>query len=163
MSSFRPANSAKLYASPEDVKTVGYRSLSLPGHAARGQLRKSHSLRASSGGAGGTASFKPGGPGQPLANGGPNLTAVQPNGLAAAAANGSNQYAQPLKNARSHSTAGIVRERKKKSAVSGSSSASNLAAAAGERDVFFEALAWQVYVRWSWFSSNSDLESRKRY
>ncbi|KAJ9601176.1 hypothetical protein L9F63_000644, partial [Diploptera punctata] len=53
MSSFRPANSAKLYASPEDVKTVGYRSRSLPAHSARPQVRKSHSLRSSA------SSFKP--------------------------------------------------------------------------------------------------------
>jgi len=38
MSSFRPANSAKLYASPEDVKMVGYRSRSLPAHSARPQV-----------------------------------------------------------------------------------------------------------------------------
>lgn len=38
MSSFRPANSAKLYASPEDVKSVGYRSRSLPVHSARPQV-----------------------------------------------------------------------------------------------------------------------------
>ena len=38
MSSFRPANSAKLYASPEDVKSVGYRSRSLPAHSARPQV-----------------------------------------------------------------------------------------------------------------------------
>lgn len=38
MSSFRPANSAKLYASPEDVKSVGYRSRSLPAHSSRPQV-----------------------------------------------------------------------------------------------------------------------------
>jgi hypothetical protein len=38
MSSFKPANSAKLYASPEDVKSVGYRSRSLPAHSARPQV-----------------------------------------------------------------------------------------------------------------------------
>jgi hypothetical protein len=38
MSSFRPANSAKLYACPEDVKSVGYRSRSLPAHSARPQV-----------------------------------------------------------------------------------------------------------------------------
>lgn len=53
MSSFRPAASAKLYASPEDMKTVGYRSRSLPSHSARPQVRKSHSLRTNA------SSFKP--------------------------------------------------------------------------------------------------------
>ncbi|XP_075212417.1 SH3 and multiple ankyrin repeat domains protein 3-like isoform X2 [Lycorma delicatula] len=53
MSSFRPANSAKLYASPEDVKTLGYRSRSLPAHSARPQVRKSYSLRSPS------STFKP--------------------------------------------------------------------------------------------------------
>jgi SH3/ankyrin repeat-containing protein len=38
MSSFRPANSAKLYASPEDIKSVGYRSRSLPVHSSRPQV-----------------------------------------------------------------------------------------------------------------------------
>lgn len=101
MSSFRPANSAKLYASPEDMKSVGYRSLSLPGSAARSQLRKSHSLRTPNGGPT-AASFKSGGV---VANGAPNGQS--------AAANG-NQYAQPLKTGRSHSVVGVVRERKKK-------------------------------------------------
>lgn len=53
MSSFRPAASAKLYASPEDMKTVGYRSRSLPSHSTRPQVRKSHSLRTN------TSCFKP--------------------------------------------------------------------------------------------------------
>lgn len=39
MSSFKPAASAKLYASPEDVKNVGYRSRSLPTHSSRPQVR----------------------------------------------------------------------------------------------------------------------------
>lgn len=103
MSSFRPANNAKLYASPEDMKSVGYRSLSLPGNAARSQVRKSHSLRAPNCGpaTGATsASFKSGtSNGQATAQGG------QANG---------NQYAQPLKTGRSHSVVGVVRERKKK-------------------------------------------------
>lgn len=53
MSSFKPASSAKLYASPEDVKTVGFRSRSLPGHGTRSQIRKSQSLRSPS------TTFKP--------------------------------------------------------------------------------------------------------
>ncbi|XP_014240790.1 SH3 and multiple ankyrin repeat domains protein 3 isoform X2 [Cimex lectularius] len=48
MSSFKPASNAKLYASPVDVKTVGFRSRSLPGHGARPQIRKSQSLRSPS-------------------------------------------------------------------------------------------------------------------
>ncbi|XP_032453994.1 protein shank isoform X12 [Nasonia vitripennis] len=129
MSSFRPSNSAKLYASPEDMKTVGYRSLSLPSHSTRSQLRKSHSLRTPNG-AGSAATFKPG-PGNQLANG-----ASQANGVATAATaggngNNNNQYAQPLKNGRSHSTVGIMRERKKKSSLTTSSSASNLSGVSG--------------------------------
>lgn len=41
MSSFKPAASAKLYASPEDIKNVGYRSHSLPGTASRPQVSPS--------------------------------------------------------------------------------------------------------------------------
>ncbi|XP_054265759.1 SH3 and multiple ankyrin repeat domains protein 1-like isoform X7 [Macrosteles quadrilineatus] len=69
MSSFKPAASAKLYASPEDVKNVGYRSRSLPSHANRPQVRKSHSLRSPS------SSFKP-----------------------APGSQGANPYAQPIRN-----------------------------------------------------------------
>ncbi|EFN85878.1 SH3 and multiple ankyrin repeat domains protein 3, partial [Harpegnathos saltator] len=116
MSSFRPSNSAKLYASPEDMKTVGYRSRSLP--ATRSHIRKSHSLRAPN------TTFKPPGSQQALNN----------NVVANSCANGNtnnstnNQYAQPLKTNRSHSTVGI-RERKKKS-VSASSSVTNLSSIA---------------------------------
>ena len=123
MSSFRPSNSAKLYASPEDMKTVGYRSRSLPSHSNRSHVRKSHSLRTPNG----NTTFKPvgqqiGGPGGttngPATNGPQSMN------------NNNNQYAQPLKTGRSHSTAGIVRERKKKSAMITSNSASNLTAVA---------------------------------
>ncbi|KAJ8679671.1 hypothetical protein QAD02_015458 [Eretmocerus hayati] len=141
MSSFRPANNAKLYASPDEMKSVGYRSLSLPGHSARAQLRKSHSLRTPNGAASnnGPKSMPNGGPAstqgqqqQPspasLQQGGPvqNGTGV---GAPGGANTNRNQYAQPLK-ARSHSTAGIVRERKKKNGIASSSSASNLSGAA---------------------------------
>ncbi|XP_014481253.1 PREDICTED: SH3 and multiple ankyrin repeat domains protein 2 isoform X2 [Dinoponera quadriceps] len=112
MSSFRPSNSAKLYASPEDMKTVGYRSRSLP--ATRSHIRKSHSLRAPN------TTFKPPGSQQTLNN---NSCA---NGNTNSSAN--NQYAQPLKTNRSHSITGI-RERKKKS-VSASSSITNLSSIA---------------------------------
>lgn len=113
MSSFRPSNNAKLYASPEDMKTVGYRSRSLP--ANRTHLRKSHSLRTPNG----NTNFKPVCPQGGAANG----TATNgPQSL-------NNQYAQPLKTGRSHSTAGVVRERKKKTVMISSSSATNLSSA----------------------------------
>ncbi|XP_046672398.1 SH3 and multiple ankyrin repeat domains protein 3 isoform X7 [Homalodisca vitripennis] len=73
MSSFKPAASAKLYASPEDVKNVGYRSRSLPAHSSRPQVRKSQSLRSPS------SSFKP----------------VTPSN---GAQSGGNPYAQPIRN-----------------------------------------------------------------
>lgn len=109
MSSFRPSNSAKLYASPEDMKTVGYRSRSLPTHSNRSHVRKSHSLRTPN-----NTTFKP--PGQQGSNNNGNNNNQSTN----------NQYAQPLKTNRSHSIAGI-RERKKKG-MSTSSSATNLSA-----------------------------------
>ncbi|KAK5643243.1 hypothetical protein RI129_007088 [Pyrocoelia pectoralis] len=87
-SSFRPTTSAKLYASPEDMKTVGYRSRSLPSHSSRTQVRKSHSMRTSS-------TFKP------------VNTSTLPG-------KNSNPYAQPIRASRSHSTAGSTRERKKR-------------------------------------------------
>ncbi|KAL6438066.1 hypothetical protein ACFW04_004368 [Cataglyphis niger] len=115
MSSFRPSNSAKLYASPEDMKTVGYRSRSLP--ANRPHLRKSHSLRNPPN----NTMFKPTGSQQALNN---NVGNMNSNG------NGNNQYAQPLKTTRSNSTAGI-RERKKKTVVlNASSSVTNLSSIA---------------------------------
>ncbi|KAK4886879.1 hypothetical protein RN001_003150 [Aquatica leii] len=86
-SSFRPTTSAKLYASPEDMKTVGYRSRSLPSHSSRPQVRKSHSMRTSS-------TFKP------------VNTSTLPG-------KNTNPYAQPIRASRSHSTAG-TRERKKR-------------------------------------------------
>ncbi|XP_025266569.1 protein shank isoform X5 [Camponotus floridanus] len=115
MSSFRPSNSAKLYASPEDMKTVGYRSRSLP--ANRPHLRKSHSLRNPPN----SSMFKSTGSQQALNN---NVGNMNSNG------NGNNQYAQPLKTTRSHSTAGI-RERKKKTVIlNASSSVTNLSSIA---------------------------------
>ncbi|XP_011880377.1 PREDICTED: uncharacterized protein LOC105568913 isoform X2 [Vollenhovia emeryi] len=113
MSSFRPSNSAKLYASPEDMKTVGYRSRSLP--ANRPHLRKSHSLRSTPS----STTFKSSGSQQAL------NTSVNMNSNGNGNNSNNNQYAQPLKTTRSHSTAGI-RERKKKTVVSSSSSVTNL-------------------------------------
>lgn len=113
MSSFRPSNSAKLYASPEDMKTVGYRSRSLPAHTTRCHVRKSHSLRTPN-----NTTFKPI-TGQQNANN-PVSNSNQVNGKQSA----NNQYAQPLKTNRSHSTAGI-RERKKKG-ITTSASITNL-------------------------------------
>ncbi|KAL0102078.1 hypothetical protein PUN28_018551 [Cardiocondyla obscurior] len=117
MSSFRPSNSAKLYASPEDMKTVGYRSRSLP--ANRPHLRKSQSLRSPPS----SATFKSTGSQQAL-----NINVnMNSNGNGTNSIN--NQYAQPLKTTRSHSTAGI-RERKKKTVVTTSSSVTNLSSIA---------------------------------
>lgn len=113
MSSFRPANNAKLYASPEDTKTVGYRSHSLPGNPSRTHLRKSHSLRTSNNGGFNSQN------GQQIANG-----VINSNNNGTLNASGCNQYAQPLKTNRSHSIAS-TREAKKKT-ISTSASASNL-------------------------------------
>lgn len=120
MSSFRPSNSAKLYASPEDMKTVGYRSRSLP--ANRPHLRKSHSLRNTPS----STTFKPGTTGsqQSLNTSIGNMNNGNANNNSA-----NNQYAQPLKTNRSNSTVGI-RERKKKSVVTTSSSVTNLSSIA---------------------------------
>lgn len=117
MSSFRPSNSAKLYASPEDMKTVGYRSRSLPTHTTRCHVRKSHSLRTTN-----NTTFKPLNNQQNVNNTVSNNNQVNNNQSA------NNQYAQPLKTNRSHSTAG-VRERKKK-AIGTSSSITNLSSVA---------------------------------
>lgn len=119
MSSFRPANNAKFYASPEDMKTVGYRSHSLPGSTSRTHIRKSHSLRTPNN----NTTFKPPS-GQQATNG-----VVNSNNGALNASSG-NQYAQPLKTNRSHSITGGVRETKKK-ALSTSSSATNLSGVPG--------------------------------
>uniref|UniRef100_V9IDT4 PDZ domain-containing protein n=1 Tax=Apis cerana TaxID=7461 RepID=V9IDT4_APICE len=117
MSSFRPSNSAKLYASPEDMKTVGYRSRSLPTHTTRCHVRKSHSLRTTN-----NTTFKPLNSQQNVNNAVSNNNQVNNNQSA------NNQYAQPLKTNRSHSTIGI-RERKKKG-ISSSSSITNLSSVA---------------------------------
>ncbi|XP_069675317.1 protein shank isoform X6 [Periplaneta americana] len=123
MSSFRPANSAKLYASPEDVKSVGYRSRSLPAHSARPQVRKSHSLRSSA------SSFKPSSQqSAAVAGSGPYSMTSNTN---------SNPYAQPFRGAaRSHSSANssstnreslkLKNKTKKKVGIPTSSSAANL-------------------------------------
>ncbi|XP_068907346.1 SH3 and multiple ankyrin repeat domains protein 2 isoform X7 [Tenebrio molitor] len=99
VSSFRPTTSAKLYASPEDMKTVGYRSKSLPSHSSRPHVRKSHSMRTN------YSTFKPAHVSSPTAK------------------NNANPYAQPIRASRSHSTAG-TRERRRK--ISSSKSASNV-------------------------------------
>jgi len=98
------------------MKTVGYRSRSLPAHTNRSHLRKSHSLRNTPN----SATFKPTGSQQVLNS---NVGNINSNGNGNNSAN--NQYAQPLKTNRSHSTAGI-RERKKKTVVTTSSSVTNL-------------------------------------
>jgi SH3/ankyrin repeat-containing protein len=129
MSSFRPCNSAKLYASPEDMKTVGYRSLSLPSHSTRSQLRKSHSLRTSSGTRHLSHKFER--PGLQVTNSNSGTLLVgQTSGVTSKGANICNQYAQPLKNSKSHSTIGIVREKKKKATIITNSTISNMFAIA---------------------------------
>ncbi|XP_044728029.1 SH3 and multiple ankyrin repeat domains protein 3 isoform X3 [Chrysoperla carnea] len=105
MSSFRPATSAKLYASPEDVKTVGYRSRSLPSHSSR-TVRKSQSMRTQSS----------------LTNA--VTTSSSPNKNIAAQNNNTNPYAQPFKTTRSHSSVGTMH--RKKRTISNSCSAANL-------------------------------------
>lgn len=89
VSSFKPTVNAKLYASPEDMKTVGYRSKSLPSHSSRPNVRKSHSMRTN------YTTFKPGHQSSPVMN-------------------NNNPYAQPIRASRSHSTVG-TREKRRKS------------------------------------------------
>ncbi|XP_049825338.1 SH3 and multiple ankyrin repeat domains protein 2 isoform X3 [Aethina tumida] len=84
VSSFRPTASAKLYASPEDMKSVGYRSKSLPSNS-KAQVRKSQSMRTAS-------SFKP------------TSTSTPPTK--------NTTYAQPFRPSRSHSSAGTRRHKK---------------------------------------------------
>ncbi|XP_028132157.2 SH3 and multiple ankyrin repeat domains protein 2 isoform X3 [Diabrotica virgifera virgifera] len=92
VSSFNPTASAKLYASPEDMKTVGYRSKSLPSHTSKTQIRKSQSMRTNN-------TFKP--------TNNNNVSNKVP-----ADTQQSNPYAQPIRASRSHSTGS--RERRKK-------------------------------------------------
>lgn len=80
------------------MKTVGYRSKSLPSHSTKSQVRKSHSMRTNS-------TFKPG------------ATSTLPS------RHNNNPYAQPIRASRSHSTAG-TKERKKR--MCNSKSASNV-------------------------------------
>lgn len=110
MSSFRPANNAKLYASPEDMKNVGYRSRSLPSQPNNRILRKSHSLRASN------TTFMPV-QGQPITNSQVNGGGQGNNNNN----NDNNQYAQPLKTIRSNSIAGIRERKKRTSSISSAS------------------------------------------
>lgn len=88
VSSFRPTTSAKLYASPLDMKPVGYRSKSLPSHASKSQLRKSQSMRTGS-------TFKPT---SPATNPQPTSEHIKKN------SSQTNPYAQPIRASRSHST-----------------------------------------------------------
>ncbi|KAF7280771.1 hypothetical protein GWI33_005499 [Rhynchophorus ferrugineus] len=91
-SSFNPTASAKLYASPEDMQTVGYRSKS-QSQVSRSQLRKSQSLKQAS------TPFKgTGPPAVPVTN---KVTSQ------------TNQYAQPIRNSRSNSTVSNRSKRKK--------------------------------------------------
>ncbi|XP_044748031.1 SH3 and multiple ankyrin repeat domains protein 3 isoform X7 [Coccinella septempunctata] len=101
VSSFKPSANAKLYASPEDMKQVGYRSKSLPSHSARPQVRKSQSMRSN-------ATFKPTSTSSP-----PNEPQVKKN----------NPYAQPIQTTRSNSSASM-KDRLRK--IPTSKSASNV-------------------------------------
>ncbi|CAG9854994.1 unnamed protein product [Phyllotreta striolata] len=86
VSSFNPTANAKLYASPEDMRSVGYRSKSAPSH--KGQLKKSQSLRSN------------------------NSLKTTTNSVSNEQQ--TNPYAQPIRASRSNSTGS--RERRKKSA-----------------------------------------------
>ncbi|XP_018336270.1 protein shank isoform X2 [Agrilus planipennis] len=88
VSSFKPTASAKLYASPEDMKTVGYRSRSVSSQIAKNQLRKSHSMKS-------------------------NINTKAVAGAVSSSRN-MNPYAQPIRASRSHSTVGTTKERKKR-------------------------------------------------
>ncbi|XP_045478792.1 SH3 and multiple ankyrin repeat domains protein 3 isoform X4 [Harmonia axyridis] len=101
ISSFKPSANAKLYASPEDMKQVGYRSKSLPSHSARPQVRKSQSMRSN-------ATFKP------------TCTSSPPN---EPQVNKNNPYAQPIQTSRSNSSASM-KDRLRK--IPTSKSASNV-------------------------------------
>ncbi|KAK9886959.1 hypothetical protein WA026_019217 [Henosepilachna vigintioctopunctata] len=101
VSSFKPSANAKLYASPEDMKQVGYRSKSLPSHSARPHVRKSQSMRSNT-------TFKP-----------TNTTAP----LGESMGNKHNPYAQPIQTTRSNSSASM-KERLRK--IPTSLSASNV-------------------------------------
>ncbi|XP_071056645.1 SH3 and multiple ankyrin repeat domains protein 2 isoform X3 [Onthophagus taurus] len=92
ISSFKPTVSAKLYASPEDMRTVGYRSRSLPAHVTRTHVRKAHSMRTH------PSTFKP-------------TTATLSGSMTTGTR--TNPYAQPIRASRSHSSAGS-KERKKR-------------------------------------------------
>lgn len=84
-SSFRPAANAKLYASPIDIKPVGFRSRSLPSHSARPHVRKSQSLRTPATG--------------PVVRHDPQ----QPTSFFGNSGGNGNQYAQPINLLRSNS------------------------------------------------------------
>ncbi|KAI5726732.1 hypothetical protein M8J76_007604 [Diaphorina citri] len=73
MSSFKPSNNAKLYASPEDIKSVGFRPRPLSTPNSRTPVQKTHSLRSQ------TSSFKEG------------TSTPSPGGA-------HNPYAQPIRN-----------------------------------------------------------------
>lgn len=88
VSSFKPTVNAKLYASPEDMKTVGYRSKSLPSHSSRPNVRKSHSMRT-------------------------NYTTFKPTHQSSPGAKNNNPYAQPIRASRSHSSVGTREKRRK--------------------------------------------------
>ncbi|XP_026462252.1 uncharacterized protein LOC113364006, partial [Ctenocephalides felis] len=75
MSSFRPATSAKLYASPQDIRAVGYRAKQQEQSSNRNQVRKSQSMRDTS----------------------QSSTSVQDNAVQQQNQQTSNPYAQPIR------------------------------------------------------------------
>ncbi|XP_050299249.1 protein shank isoform X2 [Anthonomus grandis grandis] len=96
-SSFNPTASAKLYASPDDIKTVGYRAKQ--SHSSRSILRKSHSMKQSS------TQFHSGNVVQ--STNAPNIKAQVPQQI-------TNPYAQPIRTTiRSNSSASNRSKRKK--------------------------------------------------
>ncbi|XP_066154300.1 SH3 and multiple ankyrin repeat domains protein 2 isoform X7 [Euwallacea fornicatus] len=102
-SSFNPSANAKLYAAPDDLKTVAYRSKSNASQSSRPILRKSQSLKQTQY----QSSLNTSGPAAPCIS-----SQIQ-----------TNPYAQPFRTARSNSTASNRTKRKK---ISTSKSASNI-------------------------------------
>ncbi|XP_043466953.1 SH3 and multiple ankyrin repeat domains protein 3 isoform X4 [Leptopilina heterotoma] len=117
MSSFRPLSSAKLYASPKDLKSVGYRSQYISTQSMKQHIRKPNSVRVSKE----STSFK-------FIK---NINKKNSNGISDMNFNGkiskleTNQYAQPLKSVKNDNKNGGFKERMDKN-VTTSFSAMNL-------------------------------------
>lgn len=117
MSSFRPLSSAKLYASPKDLKSVGYRSQHISTQSMKQHIRKPNSVRVSKE----STSFKCI----------KNINKKNSNGPTDMNSNGkiqkleTNQYAQPLKSLKNDNKNVLFKERMDKN-VTTSFSAMNL-------------------------------------